>query len=44
MSRADKSFGSLLKTEGIKKKALKSKTGRTVRTDAKIGTLRKRSK
>lgn len=44
MSRADKKLGSLLKAEGISKKALKSKTGRTVRSDAKLGTLRKRSK
>ncbi len=38
------SFGSLLKKAGIKKKALKTPTGRTVRKDATIATLRKRSK
>ena len=36
MSRADKRLGSLLKAEGIKKKALKSKTGRTVRGSGRI--------
>jgi hypothetical protein len=38
------SLGSLLKKAGIAKKALKTPTGRTVRKDAKISTLRKRSK
>lgn len=36
-------LGSILKKNGISPKALKSKTGRKVRSDIKISTLRKRS-
>jgi hypothetical protein len=42
--RGDATLGSLLKRAGVKKSALKTNSGRTVRTDAKITTLRKRSK
>jgi hypothetical protein len=42
--RKDQSFGSFLKKAGVSKKALKTSTGRTVRRDAKLSTLQKRSK
>jgi hypothetical protein len=42
--RSDATLGSLLKRAGVKKSALKTKSGRNVRTDTKITTLRKRSK
>jgi hypothetical protein len=36
-------LGNILKKNGISSKALKSKTGRKVRSDVKISTLRGRS-
>jgi hypothetical protein len=42
--RSDAKLGSVLRRAGVKKGALKSKTGRTVRKDATIATLRARSK
>ena len=42
--RKDQTIGSYLKKAGVSKKALKTGTGRPVRKDAKISTLRKRSK
>jgi hypothetical protein len=41
--RKDQTLGSYLKKAGVAKQALKTPTGRTVRKDAKIATLRKRS-
>ena len=42
--RKDQTLGSYLKKAGVAKKALKNPSGRTVRKDAKLGTLQKRSK
>ncbi len=42
--RSDAKLSTVLKRAGVKKSALKSATGRTVRKDVKVGTLRKRSK
>jgi len=41
--RKDQTLATYLKKAGVSKKALKTPTGRTVRKDAKIATLRKRS-
>ncbi len=42
--RSDAKFSSVLKKVGISKSSLKSASGRTVRKDVKISTLRKKSK
>jgi hypothetical protein len=42
--RGDAKLVSALKRMGVSKDALKSKTGRTVRKDITVKTLRKRSK
>jgi hypothetical protein len=42
-TRGDAKLGSVLKKNHIDPSALKSKTGRRVRSDIKIDTLRKRS-
>lgn len=42
--RKDALLKSVLKRAGIKPEVLKNPTGRKVRSDAKIDTLRKRSK
>ncbi len=42
--RSDAKLEAVLKRAGVDKKALTTPTGRTVRKDAKVETLRKRSK
>ncbi len=42
-TRGDAKLGSILKKNNISPSALKTKTGRRVRSDVKIETLRKRS-
>jgi len=42
--RSDAKLDAVLKRAGVKKSALTTATGRTVRKDAKIATLRHRSK
>jgi hypothetical protein len=43
-NRSDATLGSILKKNKIKPEALKTASGRRVRSDIKVGTLRKRSK